>query len=49
MTTITEEPKNSFVAIIGKGKKAKKLSANNLFDLVADNVETTGVQLAFDF
>ena len=43
----------SYVAIIGKGKKAKRVKvsqANNLFDIVTEaNGTTGGVQLAFDF
>lgn len=42
----------SYVAIIGKGKKAKKVeisSANNLFDAISESDKATGVQLAFAF
>ena len=42
----------SYVAIIGKGKKAKKVkvnSANNLFDEIPEADKATGVQLAFAF
>jgi len=42
----------SYVAIIGKGKKAKKVEispANNLFDAISESDRATGVQLAFAF
>jgi len=46
---IIEDEHISFVSIVGKGKKAKSVKANNLFDLVAQNESQNTIQLAFDF
>lgn len=46
------EPKHEFVAIIGKGKKAKRVqisAANNILDEVSESEASGGVQLAFAF
>jgi len=48
------EPANQvdYVAIVGKGRKSKKIevnSANNLFDAISESDRATGVQLAFAF
>jgi hypothetical protein len=42
----------TYVAIIGKGKKAKKVeisAANNLLDAMPESDRASGVQLAFAF